>query len=63
MIIDCRAGVRVGLFPLASGLIRNLGGRQGFGETRTYWIMMETQIAHETAEFLIFQCHASKEGI
>jgi len=30
---------------------------------QSYWIMMETQIAHETAEFLIFQCHASKEGI
>jgi len=39
-------------------MIRN---RQG--QYLTYRVMMETQVAHETAELLVLQGRASKDGI
>lgn len=59
MTMDCRAEET---FPLRSGPIRN-HKNSGWGGIHTYRIMMETQLAHEIAEFLILQSHTSKYGV
>ena len=58
-------------FPSAPGVIRNhvvvwlrdqnQGGDSGV--IHTYWVMMETQVAHETAELFVLQGRVSKDGI
>lgn len=54
------------VFPLVSEIIRNQRrhweGRD-WAKIPTYWIMMETQIAHEITELPILQCRTPKHRV
>jgi hypothetical protein len=61
----------VTIFPSAPGVIRNHWhvtvvaglGIKGSGAIHTYRVIVETQVAHETAELLVLQGRVSKDGI